>query len=105
MRQILQLGAFELDPVAYQLRRGGRVVPLERIPLDLLFLLADHNGELVLRQDILEHIWGKEIALDVDNSINTAVRKIRRALKENPDKPRFLHTVAGKGYRLDAPDA
>jgi TolB-like protein/DNA-binding winged helix-turn-helix (wHTH) protein/Tfp pilus assembly protein PilF len=102
MREILRFGGYELDPGAYRLRHGGRVVRLERIPLDLLFLLAERRGQLVTRQEILGHIWGKDIALDVDNSINTAVLKIRRAVKDNSENPRFLHTIPGKGYRFDA---
>ncbi len=75
---------------------------LERIPLDLLFLLVQRRGELVTRQEILDHIWGKDISLDADNSINTAIRKIRRAVRDDPEKPRFLYTIPGKGYRFDA---
>jgi TolB-like protein/DNA-binding winged helix-turn-helix (wHTH) protein len=94
---------FELDRAAYQLRRAGQAVHLERIPLELLFLLVERRGQLLTRQEILERIWGKEVFVDVDNSINTAVRKIRQALTDNPDAPRFLYTVPGKGYRFVAP--
>jgi len=93
---------FELDRVAFELRRAGRVVPIERIPLELLFLLVEHRGELVTRQEIQERIWGKHVFVDTDNAINTAVRKIRLALRDNPESPRFLHTVPAKGYRFDA---
>src|SRR5271166_351843 len=102
MAEIFRFDAFELDATSYQLRREGRVVRLERIPLALLFLLVRRRGELVSRQEILDRIWGKDVSLDADNSINTAIRKIRRALKDDPDKPQFLHTVPGKGYRFDA---
>ena len=91
---------FELDPAAYQLRRAGRVVRLERIPLDLLFLLVERRGQLVTRQEIIERVWGKNVFVDGDSSVNTAVRKIRQALRDNPDKPRLLFTVPGKGYRF-----
>jgi len=93
---------FELDRVAFELRRAGRAVPLERIPLELLFLLVEHRGELVTRQEILDHVWGKHVFVDTDNAVNTAVRKIRLALRDNPESPRFLHTVPAKGYRFDA---
>jgi TolB-like protein/DNA-binding winged helix-turn-helix (wHTH) protein len=98
--EILRFEDFELDRGAYELRRAGRVVRLERIPLDLLFMLVERHGQLVTRQEILDRIWGKDVFVDVDNSINTAVRKIRQALKDNPENPRLLHTVPSKGYRF-----
>src|SRR6266851_2562688 len=94
---------FEADRSAYELRRAGSVVHLERIPLDLLFLLIERRGKLVTRQEIFERIWGKNVFLDVDNSINIAVRKLRNALHEDPDAPRFVVTVPAKGYRFIAP--
>lgn len=101
--ELYRFGPFELDRGAYQLRCDGRDVPLERIPLDVLFLLVERCGRLVLREEILEHVWGKDVFVDVDTSINTAVRKIRQALKDNPDSPVFLATVPSKGYRFVAP--
>jgi TolB-like protein/DNA-binding winged helix-turn-helix (wHTH) protein/Flp pilus assembly protein TadD len=93
---------FELDRRACELRCDGSVVHLERIPFDLLNLLVERRGELVTRKEILEQIWGKDVFVDGDNGINTAVRKIRLALKEDPENPRFLWTVPGKGYRFAA---
>ena len=101
--ELYRFGNFELDRGAYQLRCNGRDVRLERIPLDVLFLLVQRCGRLVLRQEILEHAWGKDVFVDVDTSINTAVRKIRQALKDNTDSPVFLVTVPSKGYRFVAP--
>jgi adenylate cyclase len=100
---LLRFGNFELDRGAYQLRRDGRVVRLERIPLDLLFLLAERREQLVTREEILERVWGKGIFLDSANSINAAVRKIRRALGDDAVAPRFIVTVPVKGYRFIAP--
>lgn len=75
---------------------------LERIPLELLIVLAKRNGELVTREEILESVWGKDVFVDADNSINTAIRKIRAALKEDTENPQFILTVPGKGYRFIA---
>jgi TolB-like protein/DNA-binding winged helix-turn-helix (wHTH) protein len=94
---------FELDRSTYELRRAGSVVHLERIPLDLLFLLIERRGKLVTRQEIFERIWGKNVFLDVDNSINIAVRKLRHALNDEPDAARFVVTVPARGYRFIAP--
>jgi len=95
-------GDFELDVRAYELRRSGRAVRLERIPMDVLLLLAERTGELVTREQIAERIWGKDVYVDTDNSINAAVRKLRQALHDDPDKPRVIQTVTGKGYRFIA---
>jgi len=93
----------ELDRSAYQLRRSGRPVKLERIPLEILLLLTERPGQLVSREQIAERIWGKGAFLDVDNSINGAVRKIRQVLEDDPEQPRFIQTITGRGYRFVAP--
>jgi len=100
MRETIQFAEFMLDPRAFELRRDGEVVRLERKPLEALILLAERPGELVSREEILEKIWGKDVYVDADNSINAAIRKIRAALKDDPENPRFLYTVPGKGYRF-----
>ncbi|HEX9121290.1 MAG TPA: winged helix-turn-helix domain-containing protein, partial [Terriglobales bacterium] len=94
---------FELDQRACELRRSGRVLKLERIPTELLLLLVEQRDSIVTREQIVERIWGPGVFLDTDNSINTAVRKIRQVLKDNPERPRFIQTVTGKGYRFVAP--
>jgi TolB-like protein/DNA-binding winged helix-turn-helix (wHTH) protein/Flp pilus assembly protein TadD len=93
---------FELDVRAYELRRAGRVLKLERIPMELLLLLIEQKGQLVARDQIVQRIWGKDVFLDTDNSINAAVRKIRQVLKDDPEKPRFVQTITGRGYRFIA---
>jgi len=93
----------ELDPQAYELRRSGRPLKLERIPMELLFLLVERKGQLVTREEIIEKVWGKDVFLDTDNSINAAIRKIRQVLKDDPEKPLFVQTITGKGYRFVAP--
>jgi DNA-binding winged helix-turn-helix (wHTH) protein/Tol biopolymer transport system component len=69
----------------------------------LLILLVQRRGELVSREEIAERLWGKDVFVDIDHSINTAVRKVRVALRDDPEKPRFVETVVGKGYRFAAP--
>ncbi len=76
---------------------------LEKLPMELLILLVQHPGELVTREQIAEQLWGKGVFLDVENGINTAVRKVRLVLGDGPEKPRFIETVVGKGYRFAAP--
>ncbi len=100
--EIVQFDDFELDQNAHQLRRGGAVVKVERIPLKLLFLLVNRCGQIVTRDEILERVWGKGVFVDIENSINTAIRKVRRALSDDPDAPRFVATVPARGYRFVA---
>jgi TolB-like protein/DNA-binding winged helix-turn-helix (wHTH) protein/Flp pilus assembly protein TadD len=94
---------FALDLRAYELRRSGRVLKLEPTPFGILVLLLEQRGELVSRQQIVERIWGEGVFLDTDNSINGAIRKIRQVLNDDPEQPRFIQTVTGKGYRFIAP--
>ena len=91
---------FELDLRSYQVRRSGRTLRLERIPMEVLFLLVQRPGQLVTREEIIEKLWGKNVFLDTDNAINTAIRKTRQVLKDDPEQPRFIQTVTGRGYRF-----
>jgi eukaryotic-like serine/threonine-protein kinase len=91
---------FELDLRSYQVRRSGRTLRLERIPMEVLFLLVQRRGQLVTREEIIEKLWGKNAFLDTDNAINTAIRKTRQVLKDDPEQPRFIQTVTGRGYRF-----
>jgi TolB-like protein/DNA-binding winged helix-turn-helix (wHTH) protein len=98
---VIRLGdALELDRRAYELRRSGHSLRLERIPMELLLLLVERRGERVTREEIIEKIWGKDVFLDSDSSINAAIRKIRQALKDDPERPLFVQTITGKGYRF-----
>ncbi|MFX1671439.1 winged helix-turn-helix domain-containing protein [Paraburkholderia sp. A2WS-5] len=99
--RIIRFADFELDVERYQLRRAGEAVRLERLPMDLLILLATRHGELISRADIIERLWHGNPWRDTENGINTAIRKIRIALADDPAQPRHLVTVKGKGYRLD----
>ncbi len=90
----------ELDLGSYELRRGGRSVRLQKQPMELLILLIEKQGQLVTRDEIVIRLWGAQPPADAERSINTAIRKIRLALKDDPDKPHFVQTVVGKGYRF-----
>jgi len=94
---------FEANLDCYQLRSGNRAVKLERIPLELLFLLLEHAGKLVDREEIVARLWRDHSFLDTERSINTAVRKIRKALGDDAHRPQFIETIVGKGYRFVTP--
>jgi len=91
---------FRLTPEFYELTRAGRPVRLEKIPFDLLVLLVEHRDELVSREAITAGLWGNGGFQDLDQSLNTAIRKVRLALRDNADEPRFIQTVVGRGYRF-----
>lgn len=96
---------FELDYARFQLCRSGRPVRLEGLPLQLLMFLVEKRGQLVTREQISAQLWSKDVFVDVEQGINTAIRKIRRALDDDAGEPQYLQTVVGRGYRLVAPTA
>jgi TolB-like protein/DNA-binding winged helix-turn-helix (wHTH) protein/Tfp pilus assembly protein PilF len=87
----------------YELRRGSSVLKLEKIPMELLILLVERRDQLVGREEIIARLWGKDVFLDTEQGINTAIRKIRLILGDDPNDPRFLQTIVGKGYRFVGP--
>lgn len=103
--QVFHFEDFTLDRSRYRLQQGERILRLERQPMELLFLLVERRGELVTREEVANRLWGTTVFVDIDQSINTAVRKVRMVLRDDPDKPRFIETVVGKGYRFAAPVA
>jgi DNA-binding winged helix-turn-helix (wHTH) protein len=98
-----RFGDFEVNVAAFTLRRGRTPVRLEKIPMEVLILLLEHAGTLVARDSMHAALWGSDVFLDRDAAINTAMRKIRKALADDADRPRFVETVVGKGYRFAGP--
>src|ERR1700679_3120554 len=96
---------YEVDLRPRRLRRGSHVLKLERIPFEILLLLLQRRDEIVTRDEIVSRVWGKDVFLDTDNSIRGAIRKLRQALKDDAECPRFIQTVTGQGYRFIAPFA
>jgi len=96
---------FELDYSRFQLCRGGAPVRLEGLPLQLLMFLVEKRGQLVTREEISSELWSKDVFVDVEQGINTAIRKIRRSLADDAGEPQYLQTVVGRGYRFVAPTA
>ena len=101
--QLYRFRNFDLDVAGYRLSRNGRPVRIERQPMDLLILLVANRQRLVTRAEIVDSLWGKDVFVDVETGVHTAVRKIRQALHDSPDAPTFVETVPGKGYRFVAP--
>jgi DNA-binding winged helix-turn-helix (wHTH) protein len=99
----VRFAEFELDCGRFQLCRGGLTVPLEGLPLQLLMFLIENHRRLVTREQIADALWGKDVFVDVEQGINTAIRKIRMALEDDSAQPQYLQTVVGRGYRFVAP--
>jgi DNA-binding winged helix-turn-helix (wHTH) protein len=99
---VYQFGLYELDPGRYELRRQGKRLRVAPAPMDLLMLLIKRRGVLVNREEIAARLWTEPGMVDVDQGINTAVRRLREVLRDDPSGPRFIETVVGKGYRFIA---
>ena len=100
VRTVFKFEDFQLDCGRYELHRSGHTLKLEKKPMELLILLAESEGQLVTRTQIAERLWSSEVFVDTEHGINTAVRKIRQVLRDDPEHPRFVQTVTGKGYRF-----
>ena len=101
--RILRFGAFELDLLHDELRRGGVLVKLAPQQLRVLRYLAEHTGEVVPREEIQREIWGNEVFVDFDRSLNVCIAQIRAALNDDSEAARFIQTVPRRGYRFVAP--
>jgi DNA-binding winged helix-turn-helix (wHTH) protein len=97
---VFRFGIFELDPLTKELRRDGKLVPLQFQPFKLLQYLLEHAGEVVTRQALKEHLWGDQTFVDFEAGLNFSIRQIRRALGENARSRALLQTYNRCGYRL-----
>lgn len=93
----------ELDLGRYELRRSGRRIKLEKKPMELLIFLAGRREQLVSREEIARRLWRSDLFIDIEKNLNNIVRKLRTALRDDPDRPHFIETVIGKGYRFVGP--
>jgi DNA-binding winged helix-turn-helix (wHTH) protein len=98
----VRFAEFELDFGRFQLYRGGCPVRLEGLPLQLLMFLIENAGQLVTREQIADALWGKDVFVDIEQGINTAIRKVRMVLEDDSAQPQYLQTVVGRGYRFVA---
>src|ERR1039457_1823334 len=95
-----KLGAVEVELGRYELRRFGRRIKLEKKPMELLIFLLGRREQMVPREEIVKKLWRSDLFIDTEKNLNNIVRKLRTALGDNADRPRFLETVVGKGYRF-----
>lgn len=96
-------GEVEVDLGRYELRRFGQRIKIEKKPMELLIFLIGRREQMVSREDIVKKLWRSDLFIDTEKNVNNVVRKLRTALGDSADKPRFLETVVGKGYRFVGP--
>jgi cholera toxin transcriptional activator len=101
--KIVRFGIFEADLVSGELRRTGSLVRLQEQPFQVLVMLLERPGEVVTREQLRTRLWPANTFVDFDHSLNTAVNKLREALGDSASSPRFVETVARRGYRFIAP--
>ncbi len=99
---VLRFGRFELDRRNFELRRDGKAVRIEKSPFELLIALAERAGSLVSQEEAAEIVWGKDVHIEIGSALYTAVKKIRRALGDSSQNPKYIETVPRKGYRFIA---
>ena len=95
-------GPYEVDLHAGELRKGGIRVKIQDLPLRLLGILAENSGEVVTREELQKRLWPGNTFVDFEDGLHTAVRKLREALCDDPEKPRYVGTVPRRGYRFIA---
>jgi len=95
-----QFGAFEVNERAGELRKHGTRIRIQEQPFQVLTLLLERPGEVVGREEIRSKLWPDNTYVDFDNAISSAVRKLREALGDSADNPRFIETLARRGYRF-----
>jgi TolB-like protein/DNA-binding winged helix-turn-helix (wHTH) protein/Tfp pilus assembly protein PilF len=99
----IRFGLFEADVSAGELRKRGRKIPVQDQPFRVLTLLLLHPGELVSREEFQRAMWPGDTFVEFDEGLNKAIQKLRRALDDSSDNPRFIETLPRKGYRFIAP--
>src|SRR3984957_11526916 len=101
--EIYRFGVFELASGTGELRKNGLRLKLQDQPIRLLIVLLENAGEVVTREQIQKRLWADDVHVDYENAINSAVRKLREVLVDTSENPRFVETLAKRGYRFIAP--
>jgi cholera toxin transcriptional activator len=102
-RRVARFGVFELDLSAGELRKNGVKLRLQGQPLQILALLLERAGGVVTRDELRQNLWPSDTFVDFDHSLNTAINKVREALGDSASNPRYVETLARRGYRFIAP--
>jgi len=103
LAEIVRFGTFEVDVRVGELRKQGKRIKVQEQPFHVLTVLLRHPGEVVTREELRNQNWPPDTFVDFDNSLNTAINKLREALGDSADNPRFIETLPRRGYRFIAP--
>jgi cholera toxin transcriptional activator len=101
--RLLRFGAFEVDLLAGELRKNGLRIRMQEQPFQVLALLLERAGDIVTREELRQRLWPADTFVDFDHSLNTAINKIRDALGDSAATPRYIETLARRGYRFVVP--
>jgi TolB-like protein/DNA-binding winged helix-turn-helix (wHTH) protein/tetratricopeptide (TPR) repeat protein len=99
-KQCVRFGVFEVDLESGELRKHGIKIKLQQKPFQILALLMERPSEVVTREDLQQRLWPSDVFVDFESGLNNAVKKLRAALGDSAETPRFIETVAGRGYRF-----
>ena len=102
-RQVVRFGLFELDPRSGELRKDGLKIKLPGQSFQVLEFLVARRGEVVTREELQQRLWRTDTFVDFDAGLNNAIKKLRDALGDSADTPRFIETLPRRGYRFLAP--
>ena len=97
---LIRFGIFEVDFRAGELRKQGRKIRLQDLPFQFLAVLLENPGQVVTREELARRLWSEDALIDIDNGLNTAAKKLRVALGDDADTPRFIETLPRRGYRF-----
>ena len=100
---LVRFGPFDADLEAEALRRDGHLIHIQQQPFQILASLLERPGETVTREELRQKLWPHGTHVDFDHGLNTAIKKVRAALDDSPESPRYVETVRGRGYRLLVP--
>src|ERR1700722_10851349 len=101
--RVIRFGPFEFQPGTGEVRKYGMRVKLRGQPIELLTMLLQRPGEPVTREELQKLLWPADTYVDFEHSLNAAMKRLRAALGDSADAPRFIETLAGRGYRFIAP--
>src|SRR5712691_356502 len=99
-RRVVRFGAFEFDLQSGELRKHGLRIKLQGQPIDVLTMLLQRPGDVVTREELQKRLWPADTYVDFEHSLNAAIKRLRAALGDSAQAPRFIETLAGRGYRF-----
>src|SRR5215510_13158559 len=99
-QQVVRFGTFEVNLRSGELRKGGVRIKLHGQPFEILAMMLERPGQVVTREELRQRLWPTDTFVDFDHGVNTAIKKLRAALGDSADNPRFVETLPRRGYRL-----